>query len=163
MNKGGITAASPISPHPPPAFPSSRSRWRQLLVRPTPSPFSLHCTYLHLLFSTVTPAEASFFPSLFTKFQKNGSINGQSAFELLPLSDVPLPVLGEIWGIADPQDKGALDVAGWTVAMRLISVAQRGGDVTPDAGEQRQSIVSAFFARASFLLRVYVEGKVEAV
>ncbi|KAL7414092.1 hypothetical protein BDY24DRAFT_414779 [Mrakia frigida] len=92
----------------------------------------------------LSPAEASFFPSLFTKFQENGTITGQSAFNLLPLSDVPLPTLGEIWGLADPEDKGALDVAGWTVAMRLISVAQKGGEISREAGEQASTALPKF-------------------
>lgn len=111
-----VPPSAPMPPSNPPTNPSS----------PSPTP--------------VSPSESSFFPSLFTKFQESGSITGASAFNLLPLSDVPLPILGEIWGIADPDDKGSLDVAGWTVAMRLISVAQRGGEVSKEAGEQGQSL-----------------------
>jgi len=146
-----LNQLGPLAISPPTSFASLRcSLCLPLLVRlPSLSlPTTLPLTSLPLLVYTVSPAEASFFPSLFTKFQENGTITGQSAFNLLPLSDVPLPTLGEIWGLADPEDKGVLDVAGWTVAMRLISVAQKGGDISREAGEQGES---SFFLSFCFL------------
>jgi epidermal growth factor receptor substrate 15 len=65
-------------------------------------------------------------------------VPGASVFNLLVTSDVPQATLGEIWALADPEDKGHLDAKGWTMAMRLIAVAQRGGDITREAGDARE-------------------------
>ncbi|CDZ96650.1 Synaptic vesicle protein EHS-1 and related EH domain proteins [Phaffia rhodozyma] len=82
----------------------------------------------------LSSAEQTFYPSLFSKLQENNVISGAQAFSFLTLSDLPHPVLGEIWATADVLDRGSLDVAGWTVAMRLIASAQQGGPVNAEVG-----------------------------
>ena len=53
-------------------------------------------------------------------------ISGAVAKPLLEASNLPLPVLGEIWNIADVDNSGFLNQFGFCVAMRLIAHAQHG-------------------------------------
>lgn len=91
----------------------------------------------------MTPAEQAFYPTLFAKLAQNNLISGSAAYAFLTLSALPPATLGEIWAVADPNDRGSLDVAGWTVAMRLIASVQAGGAVTAETGEKGASLSSS--------------------
>lgn len=72
--------------------------------------------------------EKRFYGQIFKTLDPNstGLISGLAAKPLLEASGLPLPILGEIWNLADPENVGSLNQFGFCVAMRLICHAQNG-------------------------------------
>ncbi|GMG40006.1 unnamed protein product [Ambrosiozyma monospora] len=68
--------------------------------------------------------------------RKTGYISGIAAKPVLEASGLSIPVLGEIWNIADPKNVGKLDQLGFCTAMRLIGHAQAGVDVDPSLAQK---------------------------
>lgn len=57
---------------------------------------------------------------------ENGFLSGPKAREVLMKSRLPLPMLGEIWDLADLQRRGYLDAPSFTIAMYLIQACMSG-------------------------------------
>jgi hypothetical protein len=53
-----------------------------------------------------------------------------AAAPLLAASGLPREALRDIWTLADAGDRGALDFAGFTLALRLVAMAQAGAEVS---------------------------------
>ena len=59
-----------------------------------------------------------------------GSLGGGDAVKFFLNSGLQTPILKEIWSIADGQQKHILERAEFSVALRLIAMAQQGGTVS---------------------------------
>ncbi|ODV87488.1 hypothetical protein CANARDRAFT_26885 [[Candida] arabinofermentans NRRL YB-2248] len=83
---------------------------------------------------SLTQDEKKFYGQIFKTLdpKHTGSISGLAAKPLLEASGLPLPLLSEIWSIADPENSGVLNQFGFCVAMRLISHCQNGATLTPE-------------------------------
>ncbi|RKP39486.1 hypothetical protein BJ085DRAFT_15098, partial [Dimargaris cristalligena] len=73
-------------------------------------------------------AESSFFQRLFQQVDTThrGHITGQEAVPFFTRSQLPAATLGEIWELADQDRKGALGPSGFSIALKLIALAQKG-------------------------------------
>ncbi|KAF4604063.1 hypothetical protein EYR40_001246 [Pleurotus pulmonarius] len=80
-----------------------------------------------------TPAETALVNQIFAQSdpQKLGVITGDVAVRVFGGAKLPPTVLGEIWNIADEDNKGWLSKKGVSVAVRLIGLAQKGEKITP--------------------------------
>ncbi|KAG7452893.1 uncharacterized protein BT62DRAFT_879116 [Guyanagaster necrorhizus] len=63
--------------------------------------------------------------------KKTGFLSGDVAVRVFGGAKLPPTVLGEIWNIADDENRGSLNTKGVAVAIRLIGWAQKGEKVTP--------------------------------
>ncbi|KAK0445420.1 hypothetical protein EV421DRAFT_318163 [Armillaria borealis] len=63
--------------------------------------------------------------------KKTGFLSGEVAVRVFGGAKLPPTVLGEIWNIADDENRGSLNSKGVAVAIRLIGWAQKGEKVTP--------------------------------
>lgn len=79
-----------------------------------------------------TPAELSIVSQIFTQAdpQNLGALTGEVAVKIFGGAQLPPTVLGEIWNIADEENKGWLPRKGVAVAIRLIGWAQKGEKVS---------------------------------
>ncbi|KAG8228313.1 hypothetical protein J437_LFUL007031 [Ladona fulva] len=59
-----------------------------------------------------------------------GSVGASDAARFLKRSGLPDGVLGRVWDLSDPTGKGALDRTGFFVALKLVSLAQNGKEVS---------------------------------
>ena len=71
-------------------------------------------------------------------------ISGAVAKPLLEASNLPLPVLGEIWNIADVDNSGFLNQFGFCVAMRLIAHAQHGEPINSSSANFASQSLAKF-------------------
>ena len=55
-----------------------------------------------------------------------GALSGQAAVAFFMNSGLPVPVLREVWALADSSQRHVLDQAAFAKAMRLIAKAQAG-------------------------------------
>lgn len=85
----------------------------------------------------LTTEEKKLYSSIFKTLDpgKTGKISGAAARPLLEASGLPLPTLGEIWNLADPDNTGYLDQLGFCTAMRLIGHAQQGETITAQSAQ----------------------------
>ncbi|TFK42793.1 hypothetical protein BDQ12DRAFT_676809 [Crucibulum laeve] len=81
---------------------------------------------------TPTPAELAIVSQIFAQSdpQKLGVLTGDVAVRVFTGAKLPSTVLGEIWNIADEDNKGWLPKRGVAIAVRLIGHAQNGEKVT---------------------------------
>lgn len=86
-----------------------------------------------------TPAETALVNQIFAQSdpQKLGVITGDVAVRVFGGAKLPPTVLGEIWNIADEDNKGWLSKKGVSVAVRLIGLAQKGEKITPASVNKR--------------------------
>ncbi|KAI9716922.1 MAG: hypothetical protein M1812_005071 [Candelaria pacifica] len=86
----------------------------------------------------LTPEERRVFGQLFQAADTGdaGVLVGDVAVKFFERTKLPPSVLGEIWQIADTQNRGLLTPAGFGIAMRLIGHYQAGRDPTPELGFQ---------------------------
>ncbi len=63
--------------------------------------------------------------------KKTGFLSGDVAVRVFGGAKLPPTVLGEIWNIADDENRGSLNSKGVAAAIRLIGWAQKGEKVTP--------------------------------
>ena len=91
---------------------------------------------------TLSAAESALVEQIFKKNdpQSFGVITGDVAVSVFGGSKLPSTVLGEIWGLADNDNKGFLDKQGVAVAIRLIGHAQAGRQVSEALLKQGTSI-----------------------
>ncbi|MBE7180330.1 MAG: hypothetical protein INR71_03815, partial [Terriglobus roseus] len=87
----------------------------------------------HLDILNLTSEEKRFYKQVFSQADSDGSgvITGEVAVKFLEKTNVPSQALGEIWQIADRENRGFLTPSGFAVCLRLIGHFQNGRD--PDA------------------------------
>ncbi|KAK0502911.1 hypothetical protein EDD18DRAFT_611149 [Armillaria luteobubalina] len=80
-----------------------------------------------------TAGELSLVTRIFAQVdpKKTGFLSGEVAVRVFGGAKLPPTVLGEIWNIADDENRGSLNSKGVAVAIRLIGWAQKGEKVTP--------------------------------
>ncbi|RKP06979.1 hypothetical protein THASP1DRAFT_31204 [Thamnocephalis sphaerospora] len=83
----------------------------------------------------LTPEERHIFAQLYTYAgpdSQTGTLQGQKVVPFFQKSRLPASVLGEIWQIADYEDRGYLTQAQFNIALKLIALAQDGKAATPN-------------------------------
>eukprot|EP01089_Gocevia_fonbrunei_P000522 TRINITY_DN1053_c0_g1_i2.p1 TRINITY_DN1053_c0_g1~~TRINITY_DN1053_c0_g1_i2.p1 ORF type:complete len:446 (-),score=93.20 TRINITY_DN1053_c0_g1_i2:26-1363(-) len=72
------------------------------------------------------PDEKNHYDSLYTvaDADRDGRIGVQDASAFFSKCNLPQQSLGQIWGLADPTNQGFLNIDGFYVAVRLISIVQ---------------------------------------
>ncbi|KAA8894505.1 hypothetical protein FN846DRAFT_900891 [Sphaerosporella brunnea] len=86
----------------------------------------------------LTPEEKKVFGQLFQAADNEGLgvVTGELAVKFFEKSGLSPRILGEIWGIADTENRGLLDKVGFSVALRLIGQAQNGQHPRPELAQQ---------------------------
>ncbi|PWN51418.1 EF-hand, partial [Violaceomyces palustris] len=81
---------------------------------------------------TLSPIERPAFAYLFQLADplKSGIVTGDDAVKFFEKSGLPRATLGQIWSIADSANNGFLTPPSFSIALRLISHAQKGEQVT---------------------------------
>lgn len=87
----------------------------------------------------LSPEERRLFGQLFAAAdsEKLGVVTGEVAVKFFDKTRLPPDVLGEIWQIADVENRGLLTPAGFGVVLRLIGYAQAGRTVSADLALKR--------------------------
>ena len=87
-----------------------------------------------------TPAELTLVSQIFAHAdpQKLGVITGDVAVRVFGGANLAPTTLGEIWNIADEENKGWLSKRGVAIAVRLIGWAQKGEKITPASLNKRE-------------------------
>ncbi|KAE8449707.1 hypothetical protein EG329_007482 [Mollisiaceae sp. DMI_Dod_QoI] len=82
----------------------------------------------------LTPEEKRLFGQLFRQADSDsvGVVTGEVAVKFFEKTRLEPRVLGEIWQIADKENRGFLTPTGFGVVLRLIAHAQAGRDPTPE-------------------------------
>ena len=99
----------------------------------------------------LSPEERRYFGQLFSSADtdKLGVVTGEVAVKFFEKTRLSSDVLGEIWQIADTENRGLLTPAGFGVVLRLIGYAQAGRQVSADLALKREH---------TFLANSYVES-----
>lgn len=86
----------------------------------------------------LSPVERTAFAHLFNLAdpERTGIVTGDAAVSFFAKSKLPPAVLGQIWAMADSANNGFLTPPSFSIALRLISHAQRGEPIT-DASIKR--------------------------
>lgn len=86
----------------------------------------------------LTPDEKKVFGQLFQAADNEnlGVVTGELAVKFFEKSGLSPRILGEIWGIADTENRGLLTKFGFSVALRLIGQAQNGQHPRPELAQQ---------------------------
>lgn len=89
----------------------------------------------------LAPDEKRAFQYLFQQAdtEKLGVITGEVAVKFFERTKLQPAVLGEIWQIADTENRGLLTSAGFCQVLRLIGHYQAGRDPSPELAFQRTS------------------------
>ncbi|KAF2016534.1 hypothetical protein BU24DRAFT_422883 [Aaosphaeria arxii CBS 175.79] len=75
----------------------------------------------------LTPAKAAEYASLFEKSgAQNGILSGENAKQIFEKARLPNETLGRIWNLADTEQRGALGVTQFTIAMHLLASCRTG-------------------------------------
>jgi hypothetical protein len=92
------------------------------------------------------PEEVAFFERLYSIGDpKNlGEMTSQTVYKLFGLSDLPHSTLAAIWKIA-AQNRSNLTKDDFFVALRLVALAQKGHDVTPENVMKHLELPLPFF------------------
>ncbi|KAL8922011.1 MAG: hypothetical protein Q9208_005465 [Pyrenodesmia sp. 3 TL-2023] len=82
----------------------------------------------------LSPEERRYFGQLFSAADtdKIGVVTGEVAVKFFEKTKLPPTTLGEIWQIADTENRGLLTPAGFGLVLRLIGYAQSGRQITPE-------------------------------
>ncbi|KAL9608027.1 MAG: hypothetical protein Q9167_007114 [Letrouitia subvulpina] len=82
----------------------------------------------------LSPEERRYFGQLFSSADndKIGVVTGEVAVKFFEKTRLPPSTLGEIWQIADTENRGLLTPTGFGQVLRLIGYAQAGRQVTPE-------------------------------
>ncbi|KAL9026854.1 MAG: hypothetical protein Q9196_004545, partial [Gyalolechia fulgens] len=82
----------------------------------------------------LSPEERRYFGQLFSvaDTDKIGVVTGEVAVKFFEKTKLPPSTLGEIWQIADTENRGLLTPAGFGLVLRLIGYAQSGRQVSPE-------------------------------
>lgn len=139
-------SAASISHLPPPWLTSQRA---QSSVRHCP-PWTVTLAYATLdhPILNLTPDEKRAFQYLFAQADTEnlGVVTGEVAVKFFERTKLAPAVLGEIWQIADTENRGLLTSAGFCQVLRLIGHYQAGKDPSPELAFRREccSICSKF-------------------
>ena len=89
----------------------------------------------------LAPDEKRAFQYLFQQAdtEKLGVITGEIAVKFFERTKLAPAVLGEIWQIADTENRGLLTMAGFCQVLRLIGHYQAGRDPSPELAFRRAS------------------------
>ncbi|KAI4198366.1 MAG: hypothetical protein LQ350_005303 [Teloschistes chrysophthalmus] len=81
----------------------------------------------------LTPEERRYFGQLFSAADtdKIGVVTGELAVKFFEKTGLPPATLGEIWQIADTENRGLLTPPGFGLVLRLIGYAQAGRSISP--------------------------------
>lgn len=92
----------------------------------------------------LTPEERRYFGQLFSSADtdKLGVVTGETAVKFFEKTRLSSDVLGEIWQIADTENRGLLTPAGFGIVLRLIGYAQAGRQVSTELALKRKCILS---------------------
>jgi epidermal growth factor receptor substrate 15 len=92
-----------------------------------------------------THGEVALVNQIFTKHdpQKFGVITGDVAVNIFGGANLSATTLGQIWGMADEDNKGFLNRKGASVAVRLIGWAQKGELITAELVNKRERDASS--------------------
>ena len=87
----------------------------------------------------LSPEEKQLYGQLFRQADPEGTqvVTGDAALQLFVKSGLSQAILGEIWQLADPEDKGFLDQAAFSVALRIIGHVQKGQRPAANLGDFR--------------------------
>ncbi|KAI1388639.1 uncharacterized protein F4822DRAFT_252166 [Hypoxylon trugodes] len=87
----------------------------------------------------LTPEEKRAYGQLFRQADSDnvGVVTGEVAVKFFEKTRLDSRVLGEIWQIADKENRGFLTPAGFGIVLRLIGHAQAGRDPTPELALQQ--------------------------
>jgi epidermal growth factor receptor substrate 15 len=115
----------------------------------------------------LVPAKAAEYAGLFEKSGAvNGVLSGENAKEIFEKARLPNEVLGRIWNLSDTEQRGALNVTEFTIAMHLLAsyrtgnmkalpnalppglyeAASRRGQLPPPPGRPDQSAIPRQFS-----------------
>ena len=88
----------------------------------------------------LSPEERRYFGQLFSAADtdKLGVVTGEVAVKFFEKTRLSPDVLGEIWQIADTENRGLLTPAGFGIVLRLIGYAQAGRQVSADLALKRE-------------------------
>ncbi len=103
---------------------------------PADKSISVEPPNLHL-----SPEERRYFGQLFSSADtdKLGVVTGETAVKFFEKTRLASDVLGEIWQIADTENRGLLTPVGFGVVLRLIGYAQAGRPVSAELALKRKS------------------------
>nr|XP_019048721.1 hypothetical protein I302_02495 [Kwoniella bestiolae CBS 10118]OCF27651.1 hypothetical protein I302_02495 [Kwoniella bestiolae CBS 10118] len=114
VNKSGPLPTFDKGP-PPPAIQSQLTGQRAL------PPLSAHNTGSGPGLPTLTPADRAKFTRLFANAgPSNGLVSGDKARDMFLKSGLSYDKLGQIWNLADTQERGSLDLTDFVIGMFLI-------------------------------------------
>ena len=88
----------------------------------------------------LSPEERRYFGQLFSAADtdKLGVVTGEVAVKFFEKTRLSSDVLGEIWQLADTENRGLLTPAGFGIVLRLIGYAQAGRQVSADLALKRE-------------------------
>ncbi|CAH1393877.1 unnamed protein product [Nezara viridula] len=78
----------------------------------------------------VAGSHYSVYENYFSKLEQQGTIPAVDAARFLKTSGLSDAILSKIWDLSDPNGKGFLNKVGFFVALKLVSLAQLGYDVS---------------------------------
>lgn len=90
----------------------------------------------------LTPEEKRVYYQLFQTADKTnlGVVTGEVAVSFFERTGLPPDVLGQIWQIADTENRGLLTPSGFGIVLRLIGHAQGGRAPSEDLALQRKHL-----------------------
>lgn len=80
--------------------------------------------------SQVAGSHYNVYENYFSKLEQQGTIPAVDAARFLKTSGLSDAILSKIWDLSDPNGKGFLNKVGFFVALKLVSLAQLGYDVS---------------------------------
>ncbi|KZZ98136.1 UBA/TS-N domain-containing protein [Ascosphaera apis ARSEF 7405] len=115
---------------PPPPPPSEAAHHR----------IALYCLALRGVNLNLTPEEKRQYYRLFQIADETnlGVITGEVAVSFFEKTGLPSDTLGQIWQMADTENRGLLTPTGFGIVMRLIGHAQAGRPLTEELAFQRE-------------------------
>ena len=95
----------------------------------------------------LSPDERRLFGQLFAQADtdKIGVVTGERAVSFFEKTRLPSDVLGEIWQIADEENRGLLTPAGFGIVLRLIGYAQAGRAVSRELALKRKRLLGVYW------------------
>ena len=92
----------------------------------------------------LSPDERRLFGQLFAQADadKIGVVTGERAVTFFEKTRLSSDVLGEIWQIADAENRGLLTPSGFGIVLRLIGYAQAGRPVSQELAYKRKPPVA---------------------
>lgn len=97
----------------------------------------------------LTSEEKRYFSQLFSAADtdKLGVVTGEVAVKFFEKTRLPSDILGEIWQIADTENRGLLTPSGFGIVLRLIGYAQGGRQISPELALKREETPWKTFCR----------------